>query len=548
MSRVLIAASILAAALALAPAGEPDGGTVAQPGEKLGQREVAFHCLNRLAYGPAPGEVDDLLKRGWMAWALEQLEPGSIDDSALEARIARDCPIMALSDTEAIAAFRPPRPKNRQDLTPEEQLALQREANRLRQSAMEQLRSAVLLRAALSRRQFFEVVANFWRNHFSIDQQKDQCQILGASYEEQVIRKHAFGKFEDMLVASAKHPAMLVYLDNVLSQRPMTERERAMVERALANRKKSEFIQKLERSRGLNENYAREVMELHTVGVRNENIPGGYTQQDVIAVARSLTGWTVSFGEDRVGFTFRKEWHDDDPKSISVLGLKFPGGGGVEEGEEILRRLARHPLTAEFISWKLCRHLVNDVPPEALVKAVAAEYLKTGGDLKAVYTAILFSPEFYSRANFRAKFKTPFEFAVSALRATGSSIEDTTETLRMLEDMGQPIYRCKDPTGYYDQAEAWLDPGTLVYRWTFALRLASGKMRGITLPPDFYKPILDMKPDAMRDALAGAILPGGVDPATARRCGEIVGGDFRPRDRAQELLGTLLGSPTFQEQ
>lgn len=547
MKRPAVSAAVVLVA-ALCCRSEDPPSTQAQPGSKLGQREIAFHCLNRLAFGPRPGEVDDILSRGWMAWAMEQLEPGKLDDSALTERLRKECPSIFMTPSEVIENYRPKDFRDRKNLTPEEQLKLQQEFNRLRAQAQEELRSAVVLRAALSRRQLNEVLVNFWRNHFSIDQSKDQCQLLAANYEEEVIRKHAFGKFEDMLMACAKHPAMLVYLDNVLSQRPMTEREREMVERGAANRKKSEFIQRLERQRGLNENFAREIMELHTVGVQNENVPGGYTQQDVITVARALTGWTVSFGEDKCEFTFRKEWHDDDPKKIGVLNLSLAGGGGIEEGEEIIRRLARHPLTAKFICWKLCRHLVNDQPPAALVDKAAAEFLKTGGDLRAVYQAILFSDEFYRRENFRVKFKTPFEFTISALRATGSNIDRTGETLRMLDQMGQSTCRCKDPTGYYDMAEAWLDPGVLVYRWQFALRLASGKMNGITMPADYYKPILAKDPAAMKEALEATILPGGVDAATEARCAEILKAGLKPRETAEDLLGALLGSPTFQEQ
>ncbi len=530
------------------PTGGDDQPSAKTPAEPLSQREIAFHVLNRLAFGPRPGGVDDLLRRGWMAWAIEQLDPEKLDDAELEQRVRGLCPSLHMSCTEVVDAYRPERPKDRAELTPGEQLAFQQEANRLRAKAMREIQDAVLLRAALSRRQLFEVMANFWRNHFSIDQRKDQCELLAGNYEEQVVRKHVFGKFEDMLLAAAKHPAMLVYLDNVLSQRPLNEREKGILERSKGKKKKSEYIQKLERQRGLNENFARELMELHTIGVINENVPGGYSQRDVIEIARSLTGWSVSFGEAGVEFLFRAAVHDDEPKAIGVLNLKLPAGGGVEEGEEILRRLARHPLTARFLAWKLCRYLVNDRPSDALVQKIADEYLKTGGDLRAVTRAVLFSDEFYARENFRTKFRTPFEFTVSALRATGSSIDDTTDTLQMLQAMGQPIYQCTDPTGYYDQAEAWLDPGVLVYRWQFALRLAAGQMRGITLPRDYYLPILQSTPQEMQETLIHTILPGGIDAATESRCGTLLAAGGKPRETAVSLLGALLGSPTFQEQ
>ncbi len=550
MRRLVRAGVAALAILVLVPASRAEEATSAAgnpASAPLSQREIAFHCLNRLAFGPRPGQVDEVLRRGWMAWTLEQLEPASLDDRALEERLARTSPSLRMTCTELIENYRPRRPQG--EPTPEQERTFQMEANRLREQVMRELREAILLRAVHSNRQLQEVMVNFWRNHFNIDQRKDQCQHLAANYEEQVVRPHVFGRFEDMLMACAKHPAMLVYLDNVLSQRPLNERERGILERSKDKKRKSEYVQRLERQRGLNENYARELLELHTIGVRNENAAGGYSQKDIIEVARALTGWSVGFGEGKeIDFLFRDHVHDDQPKNIEVIKLRLPGDGGVAEGEEIIRRLARHPLTADFIAWKMCRYLVHDHPDEALVKRIAGVFLATGGDLKEVTRAILFDEQFYRRDNFRMKFKTPFEFVVSALRATGSEVEDPTLVLSMLERMGQAVAQCTDPTGYYDQREAWLDPGVLVYRWQFSLALASGHAKGVVLPKDTFKSILAGTPEEIKEALLHAIVPGGVDAATEARCATLIGTTAKKRELAASLLGALLGSPTFQEQ
>lgn len=527
---------------------DPTQGRGAPPAEPapLTQREIAFHFLNRLAFGPAPGQVDELLERGWMDWVMEQFEPEKIDDSGLEERLAKDFPSLAMTCPELLEKYQLKRPAG--DLTPEEEQAFQQKANQAREHAGRELREATLLRAVMSQRQLQEVLAGFWRNHFNIDQRKDQCQLLSANFEREVIRKHVFGKFEDMLMASAKHPAMLIYLDNVLSQKPLTEREKAIVERAGGKKKKSDYIQKLERQNGLNENYARELMELHTVGVVSENVPGGYSQKDVTEVARALTGWTVTFEDGKAEFRFRDEWHDDQPKTIGILGIRQPGKGGIQEGEDIIRRLARHPRTAQFLAWKLCRVLVCDQPSQELVDRIARKYLDTDGDLKEVTRAIIFDPAFATRQTYRSKFKTPFEFTVSALRTTAATIKDPQPTLNMLANMGQSVWQCVDPTGYYDHAEAWLDPGVLAYRWQFALRLAAGQMGGITFAKDRFAAFADTPPEEIEQELGRAILPGGVDAATTARCQTVRESEEDLKKLVHALMGLLLGSPTFQEQ
>ncbi len=503
---------------------------------QLSQREICFHILNRLAFGPTPGQVEELLKKGWMKWVVEQMDPEKIDNSEIEEAL-KPYPSLSMSLGEVLTTYRP-RYENQPPTRAE-----RRERNQLRAKVMRELRESVVVRAVLSKRQFQEVMVNFWRNHLNVDNNKDQVRYLANHYEMHAIRPHVFGKFEDLLMASAKHPAMLVYLDNALSQKPLTEKEKKTLEKyKKKKKKKSARIKKLERQRGLNENYARELLELHTLGVDN-----GYTQRDVIECARALTGWSVSYGKNEdFGFTYRNQQHDDKPKV--VMGWRFNGKGGIQEGETIIQRLAHHKQTAKFISFKLCRYLVNDRPSEKLVDQVAQVFYKSKGDLKQVYMAIIMSPEFFSRENFRCKFKTPFEFVASAMRATKARLTTVRPTLHALKSMGQPVYECDDPTGYYDQAEAWLDPGVLVHRWNFALQVASGSFRGVSLPRDYYLPIIRLNPKEMKKKIIHTCLPGGLDNRTDKILNEMVSKSMDRRETATKLLGIVLGSPTFQQQ
>lgn len=518
---------------------------------ELNQRELTFHILNRLAFGPKPGQVEEVLKKGWMNWVLQQLEPEKIDDSRLDKILKDRFPSLYMSMSQALAEYRPQyrnKPPTR---------AEQIQRNRLRAKIRRELTQSVLVRAVYSERQLNEVLVEFWRNHFSIDHQKDQCQYLANHYEQNVIRKHVLGRFEDMLMASAKHPAMLIYLDNARSQRPLSEKEKEdMVKlkaKAAKGGRKAKRAQgelrKLTRQRGLNENYARELFELHTLGVDRY-----YTQRDVVECARALTGWSVTYGQNaNFGFTFRANVHDDGPKR--VLGWRFSGKEGVQAGETIIKRLASHPGTAEFISFKLCRYLVNDRPSEELVERVAKTFRETKGDLKKVYMAIIFSPEFRSRLNYRCKFKTPFEFTVSAIRAVQGQIRNPVGTERMLTKMGQPIYKMDDPTGYYDQAEAWLDPGVLVHRWNFALQLAASRLPGVRMPQSMYTPLLELEPEGIKKQLVKDMLPGALDPNTSKVIDEVIGSTPYSGRRgnaklpvATKMLGIILGSPNFQQQ
>ena len=521
-------------------------------GPALTQRERAVHALNRMAFGPRPGDVQRVMEMGVERWMKQQLNPRSIEDNDANSVAGQLYPSVGRPNGELMRDYRvyyTPY-KNKDKPTPQESAQRAREQarnNQLRAKIRNELRNAVYHRAIYSNRQFEEVIVGFWREHFSIDQSKDDVAYFANNWEGQVLRRYAFGKFEDLLLASARHPAMLVYLDNIVSQKPLTEREERLVERYMKRETVPSSILALQRHRGLNENYARELMELHTLGVDRQ-----YTQQDVTELARVLTGWSAGWGDGAMNeqmrrgkeqlasyhFVFNRDRHDTKDKVLFGTKLK---GGGEEQGIMVIRALARHPYTADFICRKLCAYLLRDHPSEALVAHVANVFRKTRGDLPKVYEAILFSDDFFFRQNHRVKFKTPFEYVVSALRATGAQVDRFDAIDRALVKMGQPIYRCPDPTGWYDTSEAWLDPGVLVYRWTFALDLAGHGMSGVRVPDGL---LADLPADQLRKKLAARVLPSGLSERTERIIDQTLGKDARP----EELRGVLLGSPDFQQQ
>lgn len=516
----------------------------AEQGPPLTDREIAVHVLNRLAFGPRPGQVDEVMQMGWENWVKQQLRPGEIAVPYVDETMREKYPSVGMEMGEIFRTYRPPyksEPPTREE---------QDERNRLNNQVRRELRESTLYRAVYSDRQFEEVICEFWRNHLSIDQNKDDVAYLANNWEQDVIRRFAFGKFEHMLLASARHPAMLIFLDNHVSQRPLSEREEALIERYSDRRHVPSSVLALSRTRGLNENYARELMELHSLGVDRE-----YTQRDVTELARVLTGWSARWsngqayggammnarngeGQATYGFYFNQAYHDDRDKV--VLGTRL-NGGGEEQGIMVVRALARHPYTADFIARKLCRYLLRDNPSEELVAQVKKVYQKTDGDLPSVYEAIIFSDDFLYRQNHQVKFKTPFEFVVSSLRATGAEVTEWSEVNNALTRMGQAIYQCPDPTGYYDMAESWLDPGVMVYRWDFALNLANNRISGVRLP----EALLANQPyTQMVEKLESQVVPNGLSERTRKIMDETLGG----KADAGEVLGIMLGSPDFQTQ
>ena len=323
-----------------------------------------------------------------------------------------------------------------------------------------ELQQAKMLRAILSERQLQEVMTDFWFNHFNVFLNKDTDQIYSPAYERDAIRVHALGKFRDLLLATAQHPAMLVYLDNWLSIGPDSQS---------AGKPKPNQNQP---QRGLNENYGREVMELHTVGVN-----GGYTQADVTALSRILTGWTVDQPGKGGSFVFDPKKHEPGDKKWFGQNIAFQSGpNGFDEGETALSWLASQPQTAHFISYKLAQRFVADDPPPALVDRMAATFLSSGGDIKEVLRAMERSPEFWSRRNYRAKVKTPLEFAASAFRATETDPSNPGAIVNVLKTMGEPLYQMQPPTGYPMTADHWMNSAALVDRLNFSLQLTGGKL------------------------------------------------------------------------
>ena len=386
---------------------------------RLNDRQRALHVLNRLAFGPRPGDVDRVLQDGVDTWIEQQLHPEAIPDRAVDARIA-NLPTMRLSNAQIMKTYYAPVLLARQKAKAEakdgevDQKDVRRELMRdvprdqRPQVVMDDLLAQRILRAAESDRQLNEVMVDFWMNHFNVYSGKGLDRFLLTSYERDVIRPHIWGRFEDLLMATAKSPAMLFYLDNARSESAPENRPR--VQRGFWGGRfgRGGMMQRAQRQGGrqggLNENYAREIMELHTLGV-----DAGYTQQDVTELARVLTGWTITRerdGGEGAAFIFRPQLHDAGTKT--VLGVRFASGGGMEEGEKMIRVLAHHPATAHRIAYKLCQRLVGDEPPPALVERVAKKFLASDGDLRQTVKAVIASPEFWDPSSYRAKVKSPF--------------------------------------------------------------------------------------------------------------------------------------------
>jgi len=411
------------------------------------------HLLNRIAFGPRTGDVERVRAVGIERYVDEQLHPERIADAALSERLA-SLTTVRLSQREIVSTFELPqieaRRARKQDAAagdpggapPRDPMA--QKANTL----VVELAEQKIVRAVYSERQLQEVLADFWFTHFNVDARKGRDRFLITAYEREAIRPHVLGRFRDLLGATAQSPAMLFYLDNWMSTDPNRP--------SLHGNKK-----------GLNENYARELMELHTLGV-----DGGYTQKDVTEVARAFTGWTIENPRQGGGFTFNRRLHDAGQKV--VLGHVIKPGGDESDGEQVLDLLAKHPATARFIATKLVRHFVSDTPPPALVDRAAKRFRDSGGDLREVMRTILISPEFAAADAYDTKVKSPFEFVASALRAAGAGSIDAKPLVRQLQQMGMPLYMCQPPTGYKDTADAWVNTGALVNRINFALQLSRG--------------------------------------------------------------------------
>jgi len=547
------------------------------PITELSTDEAILHALNRLAYGPRPGDMDRIKQMGLAKWIDQQLNPKTIDDSAVEARL-EIYPTLKMSTPQLLVEY--PQPKQqpkppqqnaqnqnqeqrpgdaaaaviRQDMQsnkapaanaaqadPVQQASQGADAaissmasemdtpgssakstdanmvasnadtpspmkldpatrgakrdalgmdpnvvpkaisddSRRPQRVVEELAMAKTLRAIYSERQLQQVMDDFWFNHFNVYAGKGEVKWYLTSYERDVIAPHAFGKFRDLVTATAKSPAMLFYLDNFLSVDPNAA-QRLAQERAMRQQMRHPYGhpprpvpqlgQNKKQDRGLNENYGRELMELHTLGV-----DGGYTQKDVTEVARCFTGWTIEKPREMAQFKFDDKMHDPYPKM--VLGKKIHAGG-MKDGEEVIELLSKNPNTAKFVSTKLARRFVSDTPPPALVDRMAKSFLKSDGDIHEVMRAMIYSPEFWSRDAYRAKVKTPYELVVSSVRALGTDVDTPMPLVGWVGRIGEPLYQCQPPTGYADKADAWVNTGALLNRLNFSLALAGNKVRG----------------------------------------------------------------------
>ena len=539
---------------------------------------TVVHVLNRLGYGPRPGDVARVKAMGIEAFIEQQLHPERIVDPALDRRlaayptiqlttaeIARDYygPAEALRRAEQQAAGRqgqPPTPpvmndptmmgqagqpaRPAQNVTPEMQAARQREAQ-----ILQDLMQARLIRAVVSERQLEEVLVDFWFNHFNVFSGKGQVRVYLTEYERDTIRPHVLGNFRDMLGAVAESPAMLFYLDNFQNVDPKAAQRQAdeqMARQRLAaarggrggrgaarpqNQQQMERQQQQlqqARNRGLNENYARELMELHTLGV-----DGGYTQADVVAVARAFTGWTIDRPRDGGSFLFNAAMHDNDPKVVLGTTIK---AGGKKDGEAVLDLLSAHPATAKFIAEKLARRFVSDEPPASLIDRAAKVFLSSKGDLREVTRTIVTSPEFFAVEARRAKVKTPLEFVASAVRASDATVNNVQPLVQALRTLGMPLYGAQPPTGWGDTAMDWVNTGALLNRLNFAIQLAGNQLRGVRLDVRTLAPDTS---ETTRTQLVTKLVSGDVS--------DITRDTLAKAESPQHLVALTLGSPEFQK-
>jgi uncharacterized protein (DUF1800 family) len=631
---------------------------------QMDEQKRALHALNRLAFGPRPGDVERVAALGVDKWIDQQLHPNKIDDHALDTRLEQ-FRTLRMNTREIVENFPPPavikaiaegkqsipsdsarravyeaqleryqqkqeqkqqaanadasstagsgkaapmsdeeQARRREDrlyadlkaedlldlppdqrmkamlkMSPEDQRAIaslkgdkrdefmegmkpqQRETlmalSNPQQVVTSELVQSKLLRAIYSDRQLEEVMTDFWFNHFNVFIGKGADRYMLTGYERDVIRPRALGKFEDLLVATAQSPAMLFYLDNWLSVGPNSDFANGVPRRNNNyNRRRpprpprpAPAKQAKGRRNGLNENYGRELMELHTLGVN-----GGYTQKDVTEVARVLTGWTLKEPRQGGGFLFEERMHE--PGDKHVLGHRIKSGGE-KEGREVLYILAHHPSTAKFISTKLAMRFVSDDPPPALIARMTQTFLKKNGDIGEVLKTMLHSPEFWAPESYRAKVKTPLEFVVSAVRSSGAEVSDALPLARQLQTLGMPLYGMQPPTGYSMKADAWVNSSALLGRMNFALALTAGKLKGVQVDPGQMLGAGATPADSQGTltALENNLLAGNVsrqthdtiaaqmnDPKISQRQLD----DPARSPNTSAIAGLLLGSPEFQ--
>jgi uncharacterized protein (DUF1800 family) len=617
------------------------------PTEGLGEDQAVLQALNRLGFGPRPGDLERVKEIGLQKWIDQQLRPESIDDSALDARLER-FPTLKMSSAKLLDEFPEPQlAARRQGITVEEYRKEQQEQMRLAiQSSMQgetqsdpqsvsqdsaqsdlqmadalhmpnfeamdndlnpnppkgkgqgkgqgafsnrminyeqirlpqrivaELSMAKMTRAVYSERQLQEMMVDFWYNHFNVFAAKGADRWFITEYERDAIRPHALGKFRDLLEATAKSPAMLFFLDNWLSadavawQKLQQEQQERRQFRGgpfgggpfggarfpqggpapNGNPNNPTASAKQKQERGLNENYGRELMELHTLGV-----DGGYTQNDVINVAKAFTGWSIRQPRRDPEFYFEERFHDTSVKT--VLGHEIHEGG-MKDGEKVLDILARDPHTAHHISYELAQRFVSDTPPAALVDRMAQSFLKSDGDIREVLRTMIYSPEFWSNEAYRAKIKTPFELVASATRAVGAEVQIPLLLVQWTSRIGQPLYQCEPPTGYSDKADAWVNTGALLSRMNFSLALTSNRLRGAQVDIDsLFGSDMAANPHATLDRAIQLLLGGQASQQTRDTLEKQLDDpqilqatldDKVKQVNAAMIAGLVLGSPEFQ--
>lgn len=595
----------------------------ASPKQAATEDDKIVHVLNRLAFGPRPEEFNAVKRIGIWAYIEKQLHPEKIDDSAVEQKL-RSFPELNLSNEDIASRYKEfivsdqtaaklrqqirkanaekmaqpsdgtvvtqaggqPKQSMREMVSDDPSMMRQVEQTRsdLVRTAEpiallhEEFNAAKLIRAVESQRQLQEVLVDFWSNHFNIDIRKAPCGVLKVIDDRDVIRPHIWGKFRDLLEASAKSPAMLVYLDNFQSVSDQLPQQVLNRRRRLALLNGTAPAKAPKRKVGLNENYAREIMELHTLGV-----DGGYTQQDVHEVARCFTGWSIGAADGtrtRINryseagvFQFYPRVHDDGEKV--VLGQTIPAGGGIQDGERVLDILANSPATMKHVSFQLCQRLVCDEPPASLVNKCVKTWKETDGNLREIVRTIVSSPEFFSPAAMRRKIKSPFEYAVSCVRALDGSLDpvalvphkqlpreansmvrppqgggyldiNANSLLGQIGTMGEPIFQYQAPTGFPEDSRKWVSSGALISRLNFSLALTQGRIKDVTLE--------DLSEDAgsmtnigeMIDRVSNRILHGQISPSTRATLTREAQSDTGAPVTQATIAALLLGSPEFQ--
>src|ERR1700704_5224067 len=502
----LVVSSLLT--LGLVPSG------VGAQAQALTPRDSAFHALNRLAYGPRPGDVARVAGDGVMRWIDRQLSPDRIDDDPLDRR-ERQFSILGYDrgDLAALYVAAQRQRRERKRAVASDTMIEKPDASAIAQTGRRlagQFAELALARAAFSERQLYEVMVDFWTNHFNVFFAKGADRFLTPDYIEHTIRPRAMGKFADLLIATAESPAMLFYLDNWQSV-----------------------------AREINENYARELLELHTLGV-----DGGYTQHDVIDVARIFTGWSLRRPREGGAFEFHAWAHDGGEKQ--VLGAGFQAGHGVDEGIRLLKLLAGHPATMHHVGRKLCQRFVNDNPPDGCVDDAVAAWKRSGGDIREVLRAIFRGPDFWAAENARAKVKTPLEFVVSAARAVLAQPDTSPRLAQVVARLGEPLYLHVAPDGYPEREAAWVNSGALLDRMNAAVALAAGKLQGVTVVLDSIVSVGD--PEQLIGVVNQKILGGVMSENTKQVLRRQLAGINDPIQARALVVGLAIGGPEFQRQ